>query len=186
MFQSPVAAEVDTIKTVGQLITIFKRMRQAADIDVRKHADELASPRTKDGVTSASFLVLASERLAVDISERIPAAVKLPDCRYYSVIAPEIRPRLTTISWFTAAHRFGPDKICHRKLTEGLVEFFVDQSLGDVELISCDEITFILGPSEEFSGFPEGIIYNWHPGLPLVPGRAGHPPTDFTAVKLFK
>lgn len=134
--------------------------------DLSGHAKSLLGPRTRGSTTNGGLDKLPPDTEVVEMTDILCKDVKKPGCRYFRIYAPTLWPVLGAITYQTACERVGKGRIKSRTGPHG-PELFIDQPEGPSAENETAWLTVILGPAGEY-GFPSGVVYTWHPGLPLA------------------
>lgn len=167
-------------KTVTDVVALIAAMSQSDDPKLGAHARGLMGPRTRGSTTRSGLEALPGDRVVTEITSELPDTVKTAGCRYFRVYAGDIEPCLGAVAYDHAVMLFGRDAIKERVGPHG-PELFIDQEGFTPR--PCSYCVVIVGPAGEY-GFKDGVVWTWHPGMPLARHVEGQKPTDHTGVKL--
>lgn len=152
------------MKTIADALKIIQAM--LAHPELSGHAQSLLGPRTRGSTTNAGLDKLPLDQEVEEMTGDLCAEVKKPGCRYFRLYAPELHGVLGAITYQTAVQRHGVNGIKSREGPHG-PELFIDRPQGSEDANETSWLTIILGPAGEY-GFESGVVYTWHPGLPLA------------------
>lgn len=172
--------------TTYGVVNLIRRMSTCGSEAIEAQAATLIGPRTRGSTTEKGLDEVANVPL-VEVTETLSHKVRRPRCRYFEAHVPDLGGRIGAVAYAKAmrsVYGIDPNAIVRRAGPHGH-ELVVDRPLQEIELPRTDTLYVILGPRNEYPGFPEGIVYTWHPGEPLRPLTGTENPSPHTAVKLY-
>lgn len=173
------------MKTIFDVLLLIHQMRTCSIEELQKHAQTLIGRRTRGSITDFGVDHLPADRKLVEFTHCILPEVTIPGCRYFSLYASELNPVALAIP-YREVREIDRDDIKRRPSPHEPKEdeLYFDRPLAEVAGEPTDYLTIILGPPGGYPGFTNGVIWTWHPGMPLATLPKGEAPNEYTAVKL--
>lgn len=149
--------------TLAMILELLTRMVESSNKEVSEHAKTLSGPRTRGSTTEHGLETLPA---GLVLTKSNHASIT-PGCTGYHAKASSLKGQVGAISLLAAfedKYSVGVRTGAHGE------ELYISGGMKPIpNMVPTDDIYVILGPANEYPDFPEGIIYTWHPGEPLLP-----------------
>jgi hypothetical protein len=166
------------ISSTADVVRLIVAMTASTDDKVSLHARTLLGPRTRGSTTDKGLDEVPAAPLH-EVTDALLTTVRMPGCRYFQGIVPNIGGCRGAVAY----KEVDPTTVKRREGTHG-PELYIDCPAADAQMDPTNVVTVVLGPVTEYPEFPNGIVYTWFPGDPLIPLRPGSEPTHDTAVNI--
>lgn len=151
------------VMTIATVLELMSRMLASNDSAIYQHAKTLTGPRRRGSTTEIGL-----EQLAGSIElQKVEHPVIAQGCTGWMFKSGLLDGRIGAMPLLQA---FKDGHSVAVRQGEHGEELYISKQAFPIPASVPAEFTYlIMGPPNEYADFPDGIIYTWHPGEPLLP-----------------